>query len=113
MFKLITNLTACPARRAPLVLSAAEPVLGYDEFDEHVWAWQVHLSDLERAGHMAEAEDRDRERARVQALWDAMDAEEAWAIMDELDMLNARGVLVDHLFFEQWQRSRMQGYVGD
>lgn len=113
MFNLISTFKARPARSAPLVLRGAEPVLCEDEFDEHVWGWQVHLSDLERPGHMVEAEDRAREQARVQALWDAMSAEEAWAIMDELDMLNARGVLVDHLFFEQWQRIRMEGYVGD
>ncbi|MDG2528182.1 hypothetical protein [Caulobacter endophyticus] len=110
MFNLFTTRSG---RTAPLVLRAAEPVLGDEAFDEHVWCWQFHLSALDAALHRAEAVDRARERVRVQALWDAMDAEETWVILDELDMLNARGVLVDHLFFEQWQASRMDGYVGD
>ncbi|KQV54684.1 hypothetical protein [Caulobacter sp. Root343] len=113
MFNLFTAFNARIARLAPLASCAAEPVLGQDDFDEHVWTRQAHLSELERAEHLAEAAKRQSEQARIQAIWDALEDEGRWTILETLDRLNARGGLEDHMFFDQWLASRMDGYVGD
>jgi len=121
MFKLISKLTARPARRVPLVLSAAVPVLGDRAFDHHVWAWQDHFETRYLAEHWAEEEaaqltqafeDR-RDAQKAQAIWDTMEDEERDEVLFQLDRLNTGGRLADHMFFDQWLAIRRRGVVRD
>lgn len=120
MFKLISTLTARPARPLPLVLNAAAPALGDRAFDHHVCAWDDHLEDrylakyppVDMAKKLTWMFECRRDAQRTQEIWHDMADWECLFVIDELDRLDASGKLgklQNHRFFEQWRSIRRRG----
>jgi len=109
MFNFIHSISANLFPRA-VIATAPAFVLRDEAFDWHVEHFHDHAY---RCEHDLWAAEQAAERAEIQREWDAMSSGEQAEIWDDYCDRNARGVLEDGRYFEQWMREYMKGYVGD